>query len=842
MAISADSQIFKQCLQQACLLSHALMVQLVQQVVALMQAKQDKLTDMRERIQWDDDARALLQQREALADVFATTFQRVLDVATQSAPGSSFASLGASTTQSANLGTVPTKALRFDQLELVDDAQVQGQIETGRLQQSAEAACERELADLDALVCAARGLKTVQPERNPLRPRTFGAAITQALAQMNATPAQRVLWTQLIGTVLGPELRKLYPKLAIFLQNQQVQAVSYGGSFAMQGAGNGGSGGNGGDAGGSQGNARGAGGNGQNASGGSAAPGAKNARPATLPKRERSAQAPQLSVDQLRQVLGGEHFRQPRQQSRGAQQHYRPGTSSQSEFSQDGAGYDDAAQDDADQDESMYDRSSSPDGLDNSAQPSTPEQQQALAQDVVRLLVNALCDNQSLLECVRDWVGSLEPALLALAKVDSSFLTNTAHSARRMLDEVASRSLGFGADTADGFAAFFNPVLAASAPLLPHAVHSAQPFDQAWQAIQEAWSHIKTAGQLQREQAQQALAEAEQRSVLAERIALELTRRDDARLAPIFVKQFLASVWSHVLAKARLDTAAPEKTQLFEDTVAQLLWSVVLDYIAQDRQRLVRMIPGMLANLREGLHSIGAVPYQTEVFFGQLMDIHQVVLSGGKARARLPDSASAQANPALAAGAAAPTATTGKAAPAEPQADPTKPGNGEEVFESAVWLAPQEMLDAGFVEADEPAGLDGSDEADALEEDEGGERAEDHNPAQEGAAFAQTQPTQKDSYETPASTLLTQPPSLGSWIEFLSQDQWVRAQLTWASPQGTLFMFTGAAGNPHTMTRRALDKMLARQAMRSAQQGSIVSGALQAVAQAALRSSQAISA
>ncbi len=808
MAISADAQIFKQCLQQACLQSHALMVQLVQQVVALMQAKQDKLTDMRERIQWDDDARALLVQREALAAVFATTFQRLLDVATLSTPGSSFASLGTATTQSANLGAVSTKALRFDQLELVDDAQVQGQIETGRLQQSAEAACERELADLDALVCAARGLKTVQPERNPLRPRTFGAAITQALAQINATPAQRVLWTQLIGTVLGPELRKLYPKLAIFLQNQQVEAVSYGGSFSMQGTG--GDGGN-------------------NAASGAAGSGARNVRPATLPKRERSAQAPQLSVDQLRQVLGGEHFRQPRQPARGAPQHYGSGNSSYSEFSQD----------DADQDASMYDPSSSPDGLDNSAQPSTPEQQQALAQDVVRLLVNALCDNQSLLECVRDWVGSLEPALLALAKVDSSFLTNTAHSARRMLDEVASRSLGFGADTADGFAAFFNPVLAASAPLLPQAVHSAQPFDQAWQAIQEAWSHIKTAGQLQREQAQQALAEAEQRSVLAERIALELTRRDDARLAPIFVKQFLASVWSHVLAKARQGTA-PEKIQLFEDTVAQLLWSVVLDNIAQDRQRLVRMIPGMLANLREGLHSIGAVPYQTEVFFGQLMDIHQVVLSGGRVRTRLPDSASAQTNPVSAGAAAKPAVTAAAAAPAELQADPTTPGNGEEVFESAVWLAPQEMLDAGFVEADEPAGLDGSYEAIALNENEDEEGGEDYNPAQDGAEFAPTQPTQKDRYDSAPSALLTQPPGLGSWIEFLSQDQWVRAQLTWASPQGTLFMFTGAAGNPHTMTRRALDKMLSRQAMRSAQQGSIVSGALQAVAQAALRSSQAL--
>jgi hypothetical protein len=50
-------------------------------------------------------------------------------------------------------------------------------------------------------------------------------------------------------------------------------------------------------------------------------------------------------------------------------------------------------------------------------------------------------------------------------------------------------------------------------------------------------------------------------------------------------------------------------------------------------------------------------------------------------------------------------------------------------------------------------------------------------------------------------------------------------------------MFTGAAGNPHSMTRRALDKMLSRQGMRSAAEGSFVLGALSAVAQAAQRRS-----
>ena len=66
---------------------------------------------------------------------------------------------------------------------------------------------------------------------------------------------------------------------------------------------------------------------------------------------------------------------------------------------------------------------------------------------------------------------------------------------------------------------------------------------------------------------------------------------------------------------------------------------------------------------------------------------------------------------------------------------------------------------------------------------------------------------------------------------------WARYQVTWASPHGTLFMFANAAGKTHSMTRRLLDKMLQAGTLRMISGQAVVDGALDAVAQTALRNS-----
>jgi hypothetical protein len=78
---------------------------------------------------------------------------------------------------------------------------------------------------------------------------------------------------------------------------------------------------------------------------------------------------------------------------------------------------------------------------------------------------------------------------------------------------------------------------------------------------------------------------------------------------------------------------------------------------------------------------------------------------------------------------------------------------------------------------------------------------------------------------------------LGSWVELMTHGEWVRTQLTWASPHGTLFLFTSVYGTTQSMTRRTHDKLVAAGQLRMISGQPVVDGALDAVAQQAMRNS-----
>ena len=77
----------------------------------------------------------------------------------------------------------------------------------------------------------------------------------------------------------------------------------------------------------------------------------------------------------------------------------------------------------------------------------------------------------------------------------------------------------------------------------------------------------------------------------------------------------------------------------------------------------------------------------------------------------------------------------------------------------------------------------------------------------------------------------------GTWVELMVKEQWVRAQLTWASPHATLFMFTSQKGTAHSMSRRTLDRLRAQGLVKIVAERNVVDEALDQVAKAALKNS-----
>ena len=87
----------------------------------------------------------------------------------------------------------------------------------------------------------------------------------------------------------------------------------------------------------------------------------------------------------------------------------------------------------------------------------------------------------------------------------------------------------------------------------------------------------------------------------------------------------------------------------------------------------------------------------------------------------------------------------------------------------------------------------------------------------------------------PAQTQLDQL-VLGGWVALMAEGSWTRTRLTWASPNGTLFLFADALGYMQSLTRGACERLFAAGHIRAIS-AHLVEDALNAVAETAMRNS-----
>lgn len=411
-----------------------------------------------------------------------------------------------------------------------------------------------------------------------------------------------------------------------------------------------------------------------------------------------------------------------------------------------------------------------------------------LAQEVVHLMVDTLAADSRLLAPVQQCVRDLEPALLRLALDDPRFFSDRRHPARRLLEELTQRSLAWESESSPGFAAFVEPLRQAVDVLRTTQFPGAEPFDFALRTLEDAWGDVRQRDRHHREKAVRALLGAEQRNLLAEKISKGLRERPDLAAAPPEIVAFVTGPWSQVIAQARLaDTTGSHDPGGFTSLLTDLVWSVQPRVVGAQTTRLVKLVPGLVERIRHGLATIDYPSRPTQRFLDYLADAHRSALRGGaQTKAAEPPQLTREELDAM----------IGDGAP-------------------GAWLAPHEARESGFMET----------HASIVPR-------QVFAPTQPGP-FAQTQPPESDDLpELPVDLL--QP---GAWVEMMAPEGWQRYQVTWASPHGTLFMFTGKSGQPQSMTRRLLSKMLQGGTLKLISGRAVVDGALDAVAERALRNS-----
>ena len=718
-------------------------------------------------------------------------------------------------------GTHAAEVVVFDELELMDEVQVQTSVTLARTLQVAVLAAEASLAELNTLICTTQGLGAVDPLRNPLRPQIYVNALRHVVEQTQVPASMQLEWLGAMGTSLGQELRNLYTQLSKALVGQGVVAAGYAVAQTPVGFGIG----------------RGVAQYGEQ---GGSVPVSRPPAPMhdPVPHRGRmeagafsgQSATPQppaggdksqtlLTLDKLRRLLAGE-LDEPQVLSAKEQFAKR----FEREFENGSEAVDAPATDfdatvpaalealtEMKQVEAVVQRLQQRHGF--APQP-VPEGDtsiealranlrgqargvgQSLSLEVITMMVDNIAQDRKLLPPVQQLIRQLEPALLQLALADPRLFTNKQHPARLLVQEIAHNSLAYLSVHAYGFEEFLRALQEAIAPLINVRIENAEPFEQVLCQLQNAWQRAALASERSRAAAMLALENAEQRNLLAEKIANEIVGHPDAVQVPEVVTEFLCGPWAQVVAQARLagpsGSGAADKYQAL---ISALLWSTHPELSRKDTAKLTRLVPLLLATLREGLESIHYPATKASAFLEALMGLHQLAFRS----APKPRVGEAQAR---------------AAAVAALRQNLLEDGNP--------WVAPEEARASNFMDLPDAPGEPVAQSVEPL--------------AADAQVVNATAPVSALVAEPDIGVLISALP-LGSWVELFSNGQWMRTQLTWSSPHGTLFLFTNAAGTTQSMTRRSCDKLVAAGNLRVVSGLPVVDGALNAVAQIALRNS-----
>ena len=732
----------------------------------------------------------------------------------------------------ANGGPQSFSSLRFDQLELMGDEQVQETLDGARLQQCLLLAADTGLAEFSARLSTAQGFTTVQADKNPLRPEVFSQALLKLLRRLPVGNEVRSRWLTHGAQLLGKELLALYVVLNDLLEQQGVALAPYGVVSAQDDkprrpasvdAGRGplaqepyhgtervGT---------------------YPVSDGLAAPQGYDAvwgnvgqdfpapfragSPAPNDRRElsspegaaRVSREQLLTLDHLHRLMVGDYDDVFEKASVAEQS---PTVAAlQHDFAHtlpaaldvlaalEGHGL------------------AGPKAKNPRVAPPLPiallrEQLkaeaktlgQALGIEVVGLMIEQLTNDERLLAPVRQLISEAEPAFLRLGLTDPRFFSDKKHPARLLLETITAKSLAYPDEDAPGFENFMRDLKELSAVLKDGNLSDAQDFATLLADFEEKQSRKTAEANEAQNVAVQALLRAEKRNLLAEKIAQEIRVRPDFVSGNRAITSFLTGPWAHVMANERLlgeHAGIRSSKAVYSLTLGDLLWSLNVVQASRHRKRLVKLIPGMLNSVREGLLSIDFPLEQSKAFYDALMVSHEasIKLVADKPEAGLDSYAALE-----------------KAFEA---------GDENSDRTSEPWLAPTEAQESGFME-----------DWDASKPD-----------------FEPTVPRQQDPIsDAPAgragvaSESAAELPSrrnvellMGAWVELLAEDRWLRAQLTWISPHNTLFMFTSDGGRSHSMTLRMLQQLLSAGRVRVISDQGLLEGALDGVTRTAMRNS-----
>ncbi|SNS26343.1 DUF1631 domain-containing protein [Pseudomonas segetis] len=243
--------------------------------------------------------------------------------------------------------------------------------------------------------------------------------------------------------------------------------------------------------------------------------------------------------------------------------------------------------------------------------------------NLVSMLFEFILDDRTLPDSLKALIARLQIPMLKVAVLDKTFFSRGSHPARRLLNEIAAASLGWGDQDNAQRDSLFQKIEQIVQRLLNDFVDDPQIFSELLSDFMAFTVDERRRSELLEQRTRDA-EEGSARSELARKqVEQALNQRLLGKKLPEVVVRLLQEGWSSVLTLTCLKHGVEsDEWNAALATMDDLIWSVEPHDDPEARLRLLELVPGLLKALREGMTSAAFDPFATSEFFSQLESLH----------------------------------------------------------------------------------------------------------------------------------------------------------------------------------------------------------------------------
>ncbi|MCJ0975386.1 DUF1631 domain-containing protein [Pseudomonas sp. PS1] len=243
--------------------------------------------------------------------------------------------------------------------------------------------------------------------------------------------------------------------------------------------------------------------------------------------------------------------------------------------------------------------------------------------NLVSMLFEFILDDRTLPDSLKALIGRLQIPVLKVAVLDKTFFSRGSHPARRLLNEIASASMGWGDQDEAQRDSLYQKIEQVVSRLLNDFVDDPAIFSELLADFLAFTGDERRRSELLEQRTRDAEEGRAKAEMARQEVEHALNERLLGKTLPEVVVRLLQEAWSKVLLLTCLKYGTQsEQWQAALATMDDLIWSVTPHDDPSSRARLLDVVPSLLKNLREGLVSAAFDPFSTSDFFTQLEALH----------------------------------------------------------------------------------------------------------------------------------------------------------------------------------------------------------------------------